>query len=121
MLPERLSETRDTVFFDLRTPEEKVMMALKMLLVRLDLAGIAFVLCVTEETVLAWLQRAAQKAKQINAHLLKSCPLPRCNSMRCGTSSAASTPRRLRTRKRAAKIVRTVASGFGSVMRRSFA
>src|SRR2546423_761827 len=26
------SETRDTVFFDLRTPEEKVMMALKMLL-----------------------------------------------------------------------------------------
>ena len=28
------SETRDTVFFDLRTPEEKVMMALKMLLVK---------------------------------------------------------------------------------------
>ena len=28
------SETRDTVFFDLRTPEEKVIMALKMLLVK---------------------------------------------------------------------------------------
>lgn len=69
------SETRDTVFFDLRTPEEKVMMALKMLLVRLDLAGIAFVLSVTEETVLAWLQRAAQKAKQINAHLLTELPV----------------------------------------------
>ena len=51
------SETRETVFFDLRTSEEKVMMALKMLLVRVDLAGIGFVLGVTEETVLAWLKR----------------------------------------------------------------
>src|SRR2546421_7253633 len=69
------SETRETVFFDLRTPEEKVMMALKMLLVRVDLAGIAFVLDVTEETVLAWLQRAAQKAQQINDHLLRELPV----------------------------------------------
>jgi hypothetical protein len=38
------SETRDTVFFDLRTAEEKVMMALKMLLVRVELAAISFVL-----------------------------------------------------------------------------
>jgi hypothetical protein len=30
------AETRETVFFDLRTSEEKVMMALKMLLVRVD-------------------------------------------------------------------------------------
>src|SRR5262245_1446156 len=34
------AETRETVFFDLRTSEEKVRMALKMLLVRVDLAGI---------------------------------------------------------------------------------
>jgi hypothetical protein len=33
---ETFSETCDTVFFDLRTEEEKVMMALKMLRVRLD-------------------------------------------------------------------------------------
>ncbi len=32
------SATRDTVFYNLRTPEEKVMMALKMMLVRVDLA-----------------------------------------------------------------------------------
>src|SRR5262245_54799078 len=57
-----LSETRETVLFDLRTSEEKVMMALKMLLVRVDLAGISFVLGVTEETVLAWLSRAAHQA-----------------------------------------------------------
>jgi len=36
------AETRETVFFDLRTAEDKVMMALKMLLVRVDLAGISF-------------------------------------------------------------------------------
>jgi len=68
------AETRETVFFDLRTPEEKVMMALKMLLVRVDLTGISFVLGVTEETVLVWLRRAAQQAEEINRHLL--CALP---------------------------------------------
>jgi IS1 family transposase len=71
----RFSETRDTIFFDLRTPEEKVMMALKMLLVRVDLAGIGFVLGVTEETVLAWLRRAAQQAKAISHHLLRHLPV----------------------------------------------
>jgi hypothetical protein len=43
----RFSETRETVFFDLRTSEEKVMMALTTLVVRVDLAGICFVLGVT--------------------------------------------------------------------------
>jgi IS1 family transposase len=69
------SETRDTVFFDLRTPEEKVIMALKMLLVKVALSDIGFVLGVTEETVLAWLRRAAQKAHEINAHLLRDLPV----------------------------------------------
>ena len=65
------AETRETVFFALRTAEEKVIMALKMLLVRVDLAGIGFVLGVTAETVLAWLRRAAQQAEAINRHLLR--------------------------------------------------
>src|SRR5262249_29759514 len=67
--------TRERVFFDLRTSEENVMMALKMLLVRVDLAGIGFVLGVTEETVLAWLRRAAQQAEAINRHLLRDLPV----------------------------------------------
>ena len=50
-------------------------MALKMLLVRVDLAGIGFVLGVTEETVLAWLRRAAQQAEVINRHLLRDLPV----------------------------------------------
>ncbi len=71
----QFSETRETVFFDLRTPEEKVMMALKMLLVRVDLAGICFVLGTTEETVLEWLRRAAHQAQKINDHLLRELPV----------------------------------------------
>src|SRR5438093_6118476 len=69
------AETRETVFFDRRTSEEKVMMALKMLLVRVDLAGISFVLGVTEETVLAWLRRAAHQAEAVNQHLLRALPV----------------------------------------------
>ena len=69
------AETRETVFFDLRTSEEKVMMALKMLLVRVDLTGISFVLGVTEETVLVWLKRAAHQAEAINRHLLRALPV----------------------------------------------
>ena len=69
------AETRDIVFFDLRTPEEKVMMALKMLLVKVALVDIGFVLGVTEETVLEWLRRAVQKAHEINAHLLRDLPV----------------------------------------------
>src|SRR5260221_3682388 len=70
-----VAATRETVFFDLRTSEEKVMMALKMLLVRVDLTGICFVLGVTEETVLAWLRRAAHQAEVINRHLLRALPV----------------------------------------------
>ena len=69
------SETRATVCFDLRTPEEKVMMALKRLLVTVALSDISFVLGVTEETVLEWLRRAAQKAHEINVYLLRDLPV----------------------------------------------
>ena len=44
------SETRDTVFFDLRTPDEQVMLALKLRLVQVSLSDISFILGVTAET-----------------------------------------------------------------------
>src|SRR4029450_9893189 len=50
-------------------------MALKMLLVKVTLSDIGFVLGVTEATVLEWLRRAAQKAHEINAHLLRDLPV----------------------------------------------
>jgi transposase-like protein len=67
---ETFSETPDTVFFDLRAEEEKVMRALKMLLVRVELTAIGFVLGVTELTLLDWLRRAALKAQGLNEHRL---------------------------------------------------
>jgi hypothetical protein len=69
------SETRDTVFFDLRTPEDQGIMALKMLLVTVALSDIGFVLGVTEATVREGLRRAAQQAEQINTHLLRDLPV----------------------------------------------
>jgi len=69
------AETRDTVFIDLRTAEEQVMLALKMLLVRVDLSGISFVLGGHEETVLAGLVRAAAKAHAINEPVLRDLPV----------------------------------------------
>jgi len=72
---ETFSETRDTVFFDLRTSEEKVMMALKMILAQVGLSGISFVLGVKEETILVWLDRASRKAEEINKTLLKDLPV----------------------------------------------
>jgi len=65
------SETRDTVFFDLKTPEEKVIMALKMILMQVSLSAICFILGVKGETVLTWQDRAYQKADLINKELLK--------------------------------------------------
>ena len=72
---QQFSETRDTVFFDLRTPEEKVMMALKMILVQVSLSGISFVLGIKEETILNWLDRASPKTEAINQVLLKDLPV----------------------------------------------
>jgi transposase-like protein len=69
------SATRDPVFFDLRTAAEKVMMALQMLLVKVGRSDIGFVLGVTEETVLKWLERAAQKAHEMHAPRLRDLPV----------------------------------------------
>jgi IS1 family transposase/transposase-like protein len=68
---EQFSERRDTVFFDLRTPEEKVMIVLKLLLCQVELTAISFALGVTQETTLEWLRRASEKADEINQNLLR--------------------------------------------------
>jgi len=67
----QFSETRDTVFFDLRVPRKMVIMVLKMILVKVGLSDIAFVTGITEETILRWLDRAATKADEINQALLR--------------------------------------------------
>jgi IS1 family transposase len=67
----QFSETRDTVFYDLRLPEGKVMLVLKLCLVAVSLSGISFAVGVTEETILRWLKRASEQAERVNAALLR--------------------------------------------------
>ena len=45
------SQTRNTVFYDLRLPEETVMLVLKLCLVAVSLSGISFAVGVREETI----------------------------------------------------------------------
>jgi len=68
---EQFAETRDAVFYDLHTSEEKVMIVLKLLLRKVELSAISFALGVTEETSLEWLRRVSEKAEEINQNLLR--------------------------------------------------
>ena len=70
-----LSETRETGFFDLKTPAEKVLMALQLLLVQVELSDLGLVLDVTAGTILLWLDRAAHQAHAMNAQLLRDLPV----------------------------------------------
>jgi transposase-like protein len=72
---EQFSETRQTVFFDLRTSAEKVIIVLKLLLCKVELTSISFALGVTEETTLNWLRRAAEHATAIHQRLLRTVPV----------------------------------------------
>jgi len=65
------NERTGTVFFDLRTPEDKVILALKLLLKGLSVRGIAEVLEVKPDTILAWLRRAAKHSAEVENLLLR--------------------------------------------------
>lgn len=60
-----------TIFYDLRTPEEKVLLALKLLVKGMTLRGVAEVLEVKLDTVRHWLQVAAEHSERVNEELLK--------------------------------------------------
>jgi hypothetical protein len=56
----------------LRTPEEKVMMAFKMLLVKVGLSEIGFVLGVTEETILSKVVANEHRRPSVCVYFAKS-------------------------------------------------
>lgn len=60
-----------TVFFDLRTAEDKVILALKLLIKGMSVRGIAEVLGSKPDTVLSWLRRAAEHSEEVDAFLLR--------------------------------------------------
>lgn len=61
----------NTAFYDLRTEDEEVLLALKMVLKGLGLRDIAEILDVKLDTVRGWLKRAAEHSEEVNAVLMK--------------------------------------------------
>jgi transposase-like protein len=60
-----------TIFYDLRTPEETVLLALKLLVKGMPLRGIGEVLGIKLDTVRRWLQLAAAQSEKVDALLLQ--------------------------------------------------
>lgn len=58
-------------FFDLRTEDKTVLIALKLVLKGMSLRGTADVLGVKLDTVRGWLQRAAEHTEEVNKILMK--------------------------------------------------
>ncbi len=61
----------NTIFYDLRTGEEAILMGLKMILKGMSLRGVADVLDVKLDTVRRWLQKASQHSEEVNKILMK--------------------------------------------------
>ncbi|HHD16936.1 MAG: hypothetical protein DRN37_06465 [Thermoplasmata archaeon] len=61
----------NTAFFDLRTKDEKVLIALKMILKGMSMRNTAEILDVKLDTVRGWLTRAAEYSDEVNKVLLK--------------------------------------------------
>ena len=64
-------ERTNTVFYDLRTEEDTVLLALKMLLNGMSLRSIARILEISLDTVRWWLSRAANQSEEVNEVLLR--------------------------------------------------
>lgn len=70
-------QRQGTAFYDLRTSEERVLLAIKMLLRGMSLRGIADVLEVKLDTVRFWLTRCAGHAEAVNDQLIKEISVSR--------------------------------------------
>ncbi len=61
----------NTAFYDIRTKDENVLLALKLVIKGMSLRSIAEVLNVKLDTVLGWLSKASEHAEEVNKALLK--------------------------------------------------
>lgn len=74
---ESFCSSSGTIFYDLRTPQEKVLLALKLLVKGMSLRGVAEVLEVKLDTVRHWLKVAAEHSERVNEVLLKELRVSR--------------------------------------------
>jgi transposase-like protein len=70
-------ERQGTAFYDIRSPEDRVILALKLILQGLSLRGVSNVLGVKLDTVRQWLTRSARHAEQVNDVLIKEIKVNR--------------------------------------------
>jgi transposase-like protein len=70
-------ERQGTAFYDIRSPEDKVILALKLILQGLSLRGVSNALGVKLDTVRQWLARSARHAEQVNDVLIKEIKVNR--------------------------------------------
>ena len=68
-------ERTNTIFYDLRTEEEMVLLALRLLLKGNSLRAIAEVLEIGLDTVIRWLSRAADQSEDVNKVLMQELEL----------------------------------------------
>jgi transposase-like protein len=62
---------KNTAFFDFKTKDEKVLLALKMIIKGMSMRAVAEVLETKLDTVRKWVNRAAEHTEEVNAVLLK--------------------------------------------------
>lgn len=70
-------ERRETAFYDLRSPEDRVLLALQLVLKGMALRAVAGALEVKLDTVRFWLAQAAAHADQVNDALVKQVKVQR--------------------------------------------
>jgi len=68
----RFSETRGTVFFGLKTPQETVYRALHCLCENMGIRATARVFGVKPDTILLWLRRAGEHCEKVSAYLMRN-------------------------------------------------
>lgn len=70
-------QRRGTAFYDIRSPEDKVILALKLVLQGMSLRAVSHVLGVKLDTVRFWLTKSAFHAEQVNEALVKEIRVSR--------------------------------------------
>ena len=70
-------ERHRTAFYDIRTSEDKVILALKLILKGMSLRAVASVLEIKLDTVRFWLTRSASHAQQVNDVLINQIEVNR--------------------------------------------
>ena len=69
---ERFSARQGTIFYNLKTDEEKVLLALELLAERNSIRGASRITKSTQSAISGWLERAAEHVNEVNDYLIRN-------------------------------------------------